>query len=352
MFSFGHSDEAKLGQLGAYGIGLKRAIFKISEEFSMESKTLGSGFTTSLNVAQWAEHDENMEDWRIPVQYTKGTKRAKEAGTEIKFVALRDEVKMRLRDPAFLSRLESSVAQTYALFLERSVRVLVNKTIIEPWEIPIGSSDQITPGHTQFTKGEVKVRILAALAARRPEWTYDRAGRYVLCNGRVVLAADKGDLTGWGFGLPRFHSKYNGFVGAAIFTSRNPLALPWTTTKRGLNKESPVYQSAMREMTLLGKPIISFLNDMYPSEAVEEPAERKIAERVVQSDLRVLTSKGSTSFKVEKSAATRKTTVRIQYDAEVSDIEKVKKVLRQPRWGANKVGKYTFDHYLRTECAE
>ncbi len=91
---------------------------------------------------------------------------------------------------------------------------------------------------------------------------------------------------------------------------------------------------------------------MYPSEAVEEPAERKIAERVVQSDLRVLTSKGSTSFKVEKSAATRKTTVRIQYDAEVSDIEKVKKVLRQPRWGANKVGKYTFDHYLRTECAE
>jgi Histidine kinase-, DNA gyrase B-, and HSP90-like ATPase len=300
IFTFGHDAKAQLGQLGAYGIGLKRAIFKIGEEFEITSHTDGGGFRASLNVDKWAEQDKTMDDWKIPVTFLKNGTAHKNLGTEIAFSRLREEVRMRLRDGAFEGRLTAAIAQTYALFLEDSVRVFLNGKAVEPTEIPVGGSSESKPGQVEFTKGEVKVRIFAALAARKDaEWAYERAGWYVLCNGRVVLPANKTELTGWGEGMPQFHSKYNGFVGVAVFRSRNPLALPWTTTKRGLNLESPVYQSAKIEMAILARPIISFLNDMYKQELNEEQPERRIAERVVQADIRRLASQRPTPFEVK-----------------------------------------------------
>jgi hypothetical protein len=44
-----------------------------------------------------------------------------------------------------------------------------------------------------------------------------------------------------------------------------------------------------------------------------------------------------------------KTTVSIQYNAKISDVEKVKKQLRKPRMGASKVGEHTFEYFLRQE---
>jgi hypothetical protein len=305
VFTFGHAPKAKLGQLGAYGVGLKRAIFKIAEEFEIESRTQDGGFEAKMNIEQWSKKDESIADWKIPITYIQGAKSAKTAGTDITFTTLRDEVKMRLRDGAFLGRLTNAIGQTYCLFLENHVRVRINQKVIEPIEIPLGQSDMVRPGQAEYSKGSVKVRIIAGLAARTPDWSHERAGWYVLCNGRVVVAADKTDLTGWGSGLPMYHSKYNGFVGIAIFISKDPLELPWTTTKRGLNRESSVYQSAKLEMNALAKPIISFLNDMYPSELGEKPAERKIAERIKSMDLRTVASKRSVIFQVEKKASRR-----------------------------------------------
>lgn len=351
VFSFGHDARAPLGQLGAYGIGLKRAIFKIAEDFDLNTRTNGQGFRTSLNIPDWAEHDEKAEDWKIPVELTTPP-RDKPAGTDIKFTTLREEVKMRLRDGAFLGRVSAAIAQTYCLFLEDSIRVSLNGKTVEPMELPLGSSSLIKPGKVEFTKGPVKVVIMASLAARRPDWAYDRAGWYVLCNGRVVVAADKSDLTGWGEALPNFHSKYNGFAGVVIFRSHTPLELPWTTTKRGLNRESAVFQSARIEMNLLGRKIISFLNDMYKSELVDEPAERKIAENVELKDIREVVTKKSSAFEVKKKPQVSRDTVKVQYDAAPHEVEKIRNAIRQPKWGANRVGRFTFDHYLKTECPD
>jgi hypothetical protein len=219
--------------------------------------------------------------------------------------------------------------------------------------IPLGTSTEITPGQVEFSKGEVKVRIIAALASRSDnEWAYERAGWYVMSNGRVVLAADKSELTGWGEGLPRFHSKYNGFVGLAIFRSRNPLALPWTTTKRGLHRESPVFQSARVEMMKLARPIISFLNDMYPGSLIEQPVERRIAESVRRADVRELATKRPAPVRITKPSAPHKTVAKVCYEASLSDLERIKKALRQPKWNANRIGRFTFEHYLKTECPE
>jgi hypothetical protein len=355
-FNFGHAVEEVRGQLGAYGIGLKRAIFKIGNQFSMTSRTAQEGFKISLNVREWAKKDEKLSDWRIPITYSARAGSSRKAGTTITISDLRPEVLMRLNDGTLDTRLALSVSQTYALFLERYVKLKLNTKRIEPFPIPLAGSDEVQIAHDQFEEGGVKVILFASLAARRGprrEWSYENAGWYVACNGRIVVAADKTDLTGWGSGFPSFHSKYRGFVGLAFFQSANPLDLPWTTTKRGLNRESPIFQQARNKMRGLARPIMTFLDKMYPSDIPEELQERTIADRVQATDVRKIAGTPLSKFDVVSLTQFKpKTTVRIQYNAEMEEIDKIRKHLRRPSIKPNEIGKLTFDHYLKTECPE
>ena len=103
-------------------------------------------------------------------------------------------------------------------------------------------------------------------------------------------------------------------------------------------------------MDLVAKPIISFLNKMYPSDLAEDPQQRSIAVGVTQMKLGALAAKSSSPFSVKASKTISPTTTKIQFDAKRSDIEKVKRQVRQPSWGASKIGEYTFTHFLETEC--
>jgi hypothetical protein len=357
VFNFGHASGQTGGALGVYGIGLKRAIFKIGNHFEMESKTAEEGFSVNLNVKKWSEEDEDLKDWQIPLKFAGGAGSAAKAGTKIRITSLRPEVTMRVNDGVLAQRLHSTISQTYALFLNRYIEIRLNDKRVEPFEIPIGSSEQVQAAHDEFEDGEVKVKLFASLAARdsRGQWPAEPAGWYALCNGRVVVAADKTDLTGWGvLGSQVWHAgKYRGFVGVAFFESSNALALPWTTAKRGLNRESPVYQKARNRMRGVAKPILNFLDSMYSQDPPEELFGRHIADQMKQTSLSTVAASEQRAFEVESmSFKRRKTTIRVQYDAEKSDIERIKKYVKNYTWGATQVGKFTFDHYLKTECPE
>jgi Histidine kinase-, DNA gyrase B-, and HSP90-like ATPase len=351
VFNFGHGPEPVKGQLGAYGIGLKRAIFKIGNDFRIESHALDDGFSAHLpDVRGWSEVDATLEDWTIPIKRAAASTSEKTAGTVIRIRGLRNEVRMRINDGALPGRLQTLIAQTYAFFLERHVRVYLNSKVVEPLEVPIGESKDITPGHDDFEEGGVRVRLFASLSSQPKA---EAAGWYVLCNGRVVVHADKTELTGWSAALPQFHTKFVRFLGLAFFQSKNPLLLPWTTTKRGLNRESGIFQKARNRMAGLSLPILKFLSSMYPSELSEEPKERRVADTIHAADLRRVASKPVSTFKVKMPAATLQArTVRIQYDAFRADVERIKRHLRKPSMAANRVGKHTFDHFLKTECPE
>jgi hypothetical protein len=254
--------------------------------------------------------------------------------------------------------LHSTISQTYGLFLGRYVDISLNGKMVDAFQIPIGNSNQVKAAHDEFQEGEVLVKIFASLAARDSsgEWPAERAGWYALCNGRIVVAADKTELTGWGvLGSPVWHmGKFRGFVGVVFFQSANALTLPWTTTKRGLNRETAVYQMARNRMRGAAKPIINFLDSMYKSDAPEEAFGRNIANHIQQTTLAHVAASTPGQFKVTYSPGIRKpkTTVRVQYDAEKVDVEKIKKHVKKPGWGANQIGKHTFDHYIKTECPE
>lgn len=352
VFRFGRTNTAVKSALGVYGIGLKRAIFKIGKKICVTSKTLTDGFKVDIEVDEWLMNDDV---WKFPLHRTTPASSKEESGTWIRVDKLNEEVSLRIQDPTFLTTLKNYISSTYSLFIDKYVNIILNNVKIEPDFIPVSASEKIIPASYQKEINGVHIDMICGLASRiNNEWKQDKAGWYILCNGRIIVVADKTELTGWGVYNPQFHSKYRGFIGTAFFFSDDPSKLPWTTSKRGLNRESKVFQVAQKDMISLSKAVISFLNDMYPGEIPEEIAERKAVDNLKRIDISEIINKPTINFQVELNKSTKeRTTVTVSYKALKNDLYKIRKHLKQPNsYSASSIGKLTFDHYLNTECVE
>jgi hypothetical protein len=229
-------------------------------------------------------------------------------------------------------RLVKEIAKVYGLFLERYVRVTLNDYVIEPIDLQFGKSDEMKPANKTITVKNVSVQLMAGISDRSEEnqWGAEQAGWYIACNGRLVVVADKTELTGWGGGaLPQYHSKFRRFLGIALFQSADPMLLPWRTTKRGLNQESLVFQKVRNDMRLVTRDVITFLDKLYQSEPAESLAERHIVEKVQAINIRTLSTSAASEFDVSPNRHRKeKTTARIQYDAEIDQINAIRKQMK------------------------
>lgn len=351
VFRFGKTIQEQQGALSVYGIGLKRAVFKLGKDIEVQSKTIAKGFKVKIDVDDWLSDDDDGEsDWTFPIETIPAAKSRVTAGTRIVVKDLNDEIKLRLDDGTLIKRLSDDIAITYSLFLGRFIEVTVNERKVLAQKIPVGGSDEVSPAVETFKKERTSVYLMTGLAAR--PWKSEKAGWYILCNGRVVVTADKSKLTGWGTKMGSFQPKYRGFLGVAFFFSKYPEDLPWTTTKRGLNRESEVYQLANNKMHVIARPILRFLDRMYPSSTeIESEHERNIAANIKQSDFSPLRKQKST-FSVPEPKRQRKRKTSIQFEFDTDKIELVKRTLGKPHWSARSIGKYALEYLIEQECTE
>lgn len=241
---------------------------------------------------------------------------------------------------------------SYSLFLNRYVNVKLNGFLIEPTRLPITGSDKISTAVQNFQYENVYLELIAGLSDRKSGWTTESAGWYIVCNGRVVVNADKTNLTGWGLFGPQYVSKYRAFLGLAFFFCQDPAKLPWTTTKRGLNVESIVYQKARKEMAAISRPVFTFLNDMYSNEDVEEVEERRMVETLEPVELKDIRLKPNTGFTVLMEKPKKSNIVTVQFRVDKSKINKIKKRINKPNISAGNVGLYALDYFIKNECPE
>jgi hypothetical protein len=348
-FCFGHEPDDNLGKLGAYGVGMKRALFKIGNKFHIVSKTTTEGFEVSLALDKWAEDP----DWRIPISFIEGSKSEDSAGTAITVTDLREEVVLRIKQGDVVSNIIEDAASTYPYFLEQCVTLEVGNNHVKPTPLRLGGSDGIKAASESFEQNGVRVKMAATIAPDVPgQRTTEQAGWNIFCNGRAVVSADKTKLTGWGSDLPAFHNKYTSFVGLASFESDNPLDLPWTTTKRQIDRESGVFIRARNVMVAMSKPIISMLNKRYPSEPTEASDIRTVVQQVREVSFRDIASKGTSGFSYTVPKKKARTTERVAFDASIASLEKVRRHLRRANLSASEIGKLTFGHYVKTECGD
>lgn len=349
VFRFGKDEHDTESCLSVYGIGLKRAIFKLGREIRIESKTINNGFSIDINVDEWKKP---KTPWEFELIEGKKAVNSDEAGTTITVKKLNDETIMRLKDGTFAASIDSQAAAAYCLLLNKFVQLSINGDIVRPMSLPYGGSNNVNPSVEKTIEDGVDISIIASLADRiEGEWRIERAGWYIFCNGRAVVFADKTELTGWGDDVGLFQPKHRGFLGLVFFSAKDPEDLPWTTTKRGLNKESHVYQRAKKLMFALGKPVIKFLNDGHSINETQNEQIREIASNIKTSDVSQALTYNHTVFEVKTAEPIEKKTVKIQYEVSKEELEKVKRCLKKTGWSATKIGKYAFDYLIEQECS-
>jgi len=274
-FTFGRKETAETENfsIGVYGIGMKRAVFKLGSEIEIRS-TYKDGdalasFRVPINVENWlASGDEN---WDFDIEEANNLE---QPGVHISVAHLTDAAKRSFESPRFIRNLRRTIARDYALHLHRGLVIEVQGKPVSGWIIELRQGGEFSPMRAQFVEeleGEqVFVEILAGMTApppndSEPSEDFDEgqnnSGWYVICNGRIVLAADKTSLTGWGTeGWPQWHPQYTGFMGIIIFSSRRADLLPLTTTKRSVDETSAIYRQFRSKMRETTKEWISYTN--------------------------------------------------------------------------------------------
>ncbi|MEZ2419252.1 ATP-binding protein [Luteibacter sp. RCC_6_2] len=273
-FSFGRrpDDGHDEFSIGVYGIGMKRAVFKLGRDVSIRSTHTNGARQESFEVA--IDVDDWMADETLPWDFDLNPAKPLDAdGVQISVKRLTPGSSSALASPAFIQNLRRTISRDYALHLAQGLNIYINGICVKGWEIELLDSEEISPLRLAYTENvngiDVRVEIVGGMAAPPPENSdpdtqadgEKRFGWYVACNGRIVLAADKSETAGWGTdGWPQWHRQYAGFVGLIHFSSENAIALPLTTTKRNVDVSSEVYRRARPKMREIAKSWIAYTN--------------------------------------------------------------------------------------------
>lgn len=344
VFLFGRrkQPEQKPG-LGIYGVGMKRALFKLGRKIQVISRTNGDMFRVPIDVDEWRKTD----DWSFPLEDMKNGSVLKKPGVYIEVTQLNDLISKRLGSPAFKGELVDKISTAYALFMDCGLGINVNAEQV-PHTMPEFETQSAKPARKEMRVEDVSVLIMAGLT---PKFHREPEGWYVFCNGRLLLARDQSTKTGWGVdGFPQFHSKFNHFLGTVYFTSRDLEKLPWTTTKREVDEESPIYQEVLTEMKIIARSVLNELAKLYPTDKDDEAiVQREIFLDSKSTPVTKLPHKESL-FRVTPVRTTKPTETTITYRKPVEIVKKVKMVIGRPYMSNKEVGEYTFQYFVEKEC--
>jgi hypothetical protein len=345
MFKFGTEDghQDSSDRLSVYGIGLKRAIFKCGNRIRIVSDHRKGGFELYLpDVKRWARTPEKNDLWELPITARPPAEKL-ECGTIVTITELHDEVLRRIDNGLFLPQLRERIARTYSFFIGRIVEISLNGSQIEADRFEIGDNYE----SKRFKSGKVTCNVTAGIAITTGGTFRQRnSGWYVFCNGRAVIFANTGTLTGWGAGLPIFQAKHRPFIGTVFFVSTDPEQLPWTTTKSSVNEDNPIWQEALSHMIAVGRIVIRFLDERYSELGTEvAPQDLQGAAGTRTTVLRAAVTKQGT---FTQPSASKPKTVRIQYEAKVADVKRIE-AHRKEKMGGSEVGRFTFNWYLKNE---
>ena len=262
--------------VGIYGIGMKRAIFKIGRSATVKSVTPDDSFIVTI-PKDW----ETQEEWKFPIEMI-DREDIDVNGTRIEIREINETIGRQWSEEGhletYISELIGHIKKSYSLIIERGFKVEVNGQTVEgePVSFVWSENDKgIKPYVYRYEKDGVFVRVAVgfyaapptvdesdSMAEKTPRRATADAGWTVICNDRVVLYNNKDHLTGWGEnGVPKYHTQFIGIRGIAEFISKEPEKLPMTTTKRGVDLASPLYALVKKKMCEGLKIFTNFTND-------------------------------------------------------------------------------------------
>lgn len=367
-FRFGRPDDIEPleGEVGQFGVGMKRALFKLGERFVVDSVASKSRFTLDVKVPKWLA----KERWAFPLkemaENEKNPRRILK--THIEVSSLLPSVSAEFSQPSFLERLRTQIEFSHQEALAAGINVTLNGQVLTSRPPMLLASRDVKPrviakrmssnGHKVSMKlysGFVKLADEGADTDDPDRFSgLAQAGWYVVCNGRMLVFADKTRLTGWGDVIADYHPQYRRFRGYVYLTGDSG-AMPWNTAKTAVDEDSPVWGEVRKEIvaallearTAMNKikrevgsggaassPMTSKLEKAKPTPLADLPPSKKL----------ILPS--GTSGAAKK----RKSTQRIDFEVPQARFEEVAQSfdLSQPAT----IGKRLFDYYYEREISD
>ena len=368
-FRFGRSSDAATtgGEVGRFGVGMKRGLFKLGREFHIRSTTETSQFDVSIDVDDW----EKETEWQFgfdkdPIEDSNFDE--SDQGTVITVTKLHAPVKEHFHETGFLDDLRRELTARLEQSILKGLAVTVNAVALKAHVRTLVGDKDLAPAKKSFklrgpTGGAVEIDLWCGLGkpasskAARAE-----SGWYVFCNGRMLLEADKTEATCWGVedddSIPAYHPQYNGFRGYAYLDAEDAADLPWNTTKTSLDTDHPVYRRVRQEMIAIARPVVNYFNKKKEeNDALAEAGEDAkgklqtlldLAEVVPLADI-----KARAVFKPPSVSITKKVRhglQRIQFDCPAEKANRVKRSLGVSSW--RQVGEEVFDYYYNAELKD
>jgi hypothetical protein len=372
-FRFGRPSDVHgpQGEVGQFGVGMKRALFKLGGAFWIESVASHSSFVLPVDVDEWAD-DNASTDWTFEFEEVDEQTEHDEGelGTKIEVTKLRPTVADDFENDGFVARLRAALELRHQEALQKGIELKLNGTTLRPIVPMLRLGDEFRPVHLERdireNGGVVHMALYAGVDATEHDDLGDEpeaetvrqqspAGWYFFCNDRLLFAAEKTALTGWGSAAAAYHPQYRLFRGYVYLTSNDSSLLPWNTTKTGVDEDSQVFRHAQREMFDALRMVQAVLN-----RAKKERQERPADDRPVISAMNAATGARmrdipqSETFVVPddppRRRATPANTKRIVYSVDLDVFAKVAAEIGTD--SAPEVGRRTFAYFFQNEVPE
>lgn len=259
--------------IGMYGVGMKRAIFKMGRNALVRTRHGMETFEVPI-TSEWLE----AKNWDpLPInEPTDSFEQLDEPGTTIYVSDLYEGVARHFANAAFENEVRTAISEHFTMFLQWGLSVELNGKPVEPVRVEVlVSMDEERPAPYIYQKliDDVIVSITVGLNTGKTlagddeddsGFERDRssatAGWTVLCNDRAVIVGDKSRLTGWGDGIPIYHPQFAIITGIIEFRSKRADKLPVTTTKRALDTSSNIWLESLVKMKEGMRIWISYTN--------------------------------------------------------------------------------------------
>jgi len=252
--------------IGLYGIGLKRAIFKIGKNIIFKTDD-GKDYCKLIIDEKWM-NDEKL--WTLPVHEITNTKLTgvMKPYTKIEIDILNEEA-IESFNADFETKLKETIQKYYTRFIDKGLTFKVNNEVLEGYPLNVEYSDDYKPIKKVFKLEDVEITFICWIQPKKETREKGNTGWNIFMNDRLILDNDVSENTGWRGKkpyLPGYHPIYNQFRGIVFLKSNNPNLLPMNTSKNNFNIESFIYNKLVIEMCEFARPIISFLNEKYKKE--------------------------------------------------------------------------------------
>lgn len=364
-FKLGKPKDHKLidHSIGRFGIGMKRAFFKLGNNISVKSKAPTSSFIITIPVSTWKDDEDNW-DFQFENVKTKQKNDTSTTGTTIEITDLSADAKESFKKPQFEYELREEIAAEQILNINKGIIIKINNEPLVPPDLTLKFNKEIIPAYWKHIfkhskDSELQVEIFAGVS----DEIEIEGGWNIFCNDRLILSRDTSATTGWtgagGDGVAKYHQQFWGFRGYVFFNSKKSSSLPWNTTKTGIDPDSSDYLAVRKKMIELMKDVILLLNRQKKEREKDNPVKNQTLNNKVYaakavSVIKVVKEKDKLNtkfhFPPDMNAVKETDQKTIRYTVPTVKFNKVKKHIGASN--PSDVGSLTFDHYYENEIGD